>query len=288
MAKRTPAAGGAKRTVEDYADDWESNAQLDARFAILSDPAHNDGGWEDETESFMASGEREIARVMDHLSTQGLAPLATRSAMDFGCGIGRLTNALGRRFDRAVGVDISPTMVAKATEHAIGDHVSFVVNQADDLSCFEDDRFDFVYTNIVLQHVSNELQRRYLAEFCRVLAPGGLAVVQLPSVRRGLKGTVRRWLPDQVGQAVRGALRPAATLRREGYTIRMEMNCLPEAEVWSVVEANGAVVVATSYSNAAEADFNGELVFLDADGAWDRARGGGYVSPVYVIRGCLA
>lgn len=49
--------------------------------------------------------------------------------------------------------------------------VSFVVNRSDDLSQFDDSSFDFVYSNIVLQHVSNELQRAYLAEFCRVLTP---------------------------------------------------------------------------------------------------------------------
>lgn len=282
------AAGSKKpatvRTVADYAEDWEQNARADARFAILSDPGRNDRAWEDETDAFMESGEQEIARVFEHLDSHGLAPDRRRRALDFGCGIGRLTNALGRRFDAAVGVDISPTMVEKATEHAIGDHVTFVVNQADDLGQFDDESFDFVYSNIVLQHVSNDLQRAYLAEFCRILAPGGLAVVQLPSQRRGLKGTVRRFLPPAATNVVRRFLRPAESLRREGYTIRMEMNCLPETDVWRLVEDNECVVVHTGYSNAAEADFNGNLVFLDKDAAWARAAGGGFVSPVYVIR----
>ncbi|MEZ5322787.1 MAG: class I SAM-dependent methyltransferase [Microthrixaceae bacterium] len=277
-------SGGAGRTVDKYADDWEANARRDPRFAILSDPAHNDGGWDDENDAFMASGVREIDAVFAHLDEHSLAPVRRRRALDFGCGLGRLSNALGSRFDAVVGVDISATMVEKATALAVGPHVTFVVNQADDLGQFDDSSFDFVYTNIVLQHVDNDLQRGYLAEFCRVLAPGGLAVVQLPSLRRGWKGTVRRILPDAATTLVRRFGRPEGTLRREGYTIRMEMNCLPESEVWAIVEARSAVVAHTTYTNAAEPDFNGRPVFMDSVGAWQRAAGGGYVSPVYVIR----
>ena len=58
----------------------------------------------------------------------------------------------------------------------------FVVNAADDLSVFDDASFDFVYSVIVLQHVPDRgAIESYIAEFCRVLRPGGLAIFQLPS-----------------------------------------------------------------------------------------------------------
>lgn len=276
--------GRSVRSVDDYAADWEENARADARFAILSDPARNDRAWDADTDGFMTSGEHEIAQVLDYLDAAGLESPHRRTVLDFGCGIGRLTNALARRFDRAVGVDISPTMVEEATKHAVEPNVSFVVNRSGDLRRFDDGSFDLIYSNIVLQHVSNDLQRGYLVEFCRVLAPGGLAVLQLPSVRRGLKGTVRRLLPRAVGNAIRTMLRPAKSLRREGYTIHMEMNCLSESDVWDLVEGHGCTVAHTTYTNAAEASFNGDLVFMDRAAAWKRASGGGFVSPVYVIR----
>lgn len=283
MSARTRAGDGSK-TVAEYAEDWEHNARSDAHFAILSDPEHNDRSWELEPDRFMASGELEIRRVMEYLEHAGFDPRFDGRALDFGCGIGRLTNALGRRFDEAVGVDISPTMVEQARSLAIGGQVSFVVNQQDDLRQFDDASFDFVYTNIVLQHVSNELQRAYLGEFCRILTPGGLAVIQLPSLRRGLKGTVRRLLPPKVVAPVRRHLRPARLLRHDDYVIRMEMNCLPENDVWGIVEGSGCVVAHTAYSNAATADFSGDLSFTDRDEAYAAAAGSGFVSPVYVIR----
>ena len=129
---RHPPAGppASARGVADYAADWEANAQADARYAILSDPATKGGTWDDDT--FMSTGELEIARVFAELDRLGVVVSRRGTCLDFGCGLGRLTQALGRRFDQAIGVDVSPTMVAEATELAAAggiDNVRFVLNQ---------------------------------------------------------------------------------------------------------------------------------------------------------------
>lgn len=271
-----------ERPLDAYAADWEANARADACFAILSDPDHNDGAWD--TEAFLATGEREIADFFAELDRRGIRPWRTTRALDFGCGVGRLTAALGRRFDEAVGVDVAPTMVERATALHEGGNCTFVLNQRDDLAVFETGSFDFAYSNIVLQHVAPALQRAYVAELVRVLAPSGIAAFGLPSRRAGLKGAVRRALPPAVGHRVRSLLRPPATLRRDDYVIRMEMNCLPEREVRALVAAAGGVIEDVLYTNAAEPDFGGRFVFLDRDAAERRARGGGYVTPHYVVR----
>src|SRR4051794_5005418 len=167
-----PSGGG--RHLADYAADWEANAQADARYAILSDPASKGGTWDDDT--FMETGELEIARVFAELDRLGVLVSRTGPCLDFGCGLGRLTRALGRRFDQAIGVDVSPTMVAQATELATAagiDNVRFALNQEPHLAQFDTGSIDFVYSNIVLQHVSPDLQLGYLREFGRLLAPGG-------------------------------------------------------------------------------------------------------------------
>jgi len=271
----------AERGIGEYAADWEANARVDARFAILSDPDH---GEEWSTTEFLATGEQEIASVFSHLDDVGLAPVARVRALDFGCGVGRLTRALGRRFDEAVGVDVAPTMVDQARALDPEANVSFVVNQAADLGAFADASFDFVYSNIVLQHVGNELQRGYVAEFCRILAPGGLAVFQIPSRRLGVQGALRRALPPEVTARLRRLRRPDALLRRDDAVLHMEMNCLPESEVRAVVAANGARVVDVVHTNAAEPGFAGQVVFLDRDAARTRAGRGGYLSPLYTVR----
>ena len=162
--------------------------------------------------------------------------------------------------------------------------VSFVLNRSSDLGCFDDSSFDFIYSNLVLQHVSNDLQRSYLLEFCRILTPGGLAVIQVPSLRRGFKGAVLAMLPPQLVAPVRRRLRPSELLRRDDHVLHMEMNCLPESDVWGIVEGTGCVVAHCAYSNGATANFGGDLSFTGREEAYAGAAGGGFVSPVYVIR----
>ncbi|MGZ4695508.1 MAG: class I SAM-dependent methyltransferase [Acidimicrobiales bacterium] len=276
---------GSGRGLADYAADWEANAQADARYAILSDPASKGGTWDDDT--FMSTGELEISRVFAELDRLGVVVSRRGTCLDFGCGLGRLTQALGRRFDQAIGVDVSPTMVSGATELAEAggiDNVRFVLNQQPDLAQFDTGSIDFVYSNIVLQHVSSELQLGYLREFGRVLAPGGLAVVQLPSRRTGIRGLARRLTPDALLPLARRIVRPPAELEGDGYRIRMEMNCQPEGNIAELAAAMEATIIHIRYTNAAEPAFAGNVDFFDRKTAVTRARGGGYLSPVYVIR----
>jgi hypothetical protein len=61
------------------------------------------------------------------------------------------------------------------------DRCRYHVNDSTRLKHFETDTFDFVYSIIVLQHMEAPYIEAYLAEFIRVLNPGGLAVVQIPA-----------------------------------------------------------------------------------------------------------
>src|SRR5262249_49395237 len=120
--------------------------------------------------SFFASGEREIARTLRRGRLRRL-PRRRKAALDFGCGVGRLTPAMARRFERAVGVDVSAAMIETARRLDRRERCEFVLNEAPSLERFEDASFDFVYSNIVLQHMPSQLGVVYVGEFARVLQP---------------------------------------------------------------------------------------------------------------------
>ena len=118
-----------------------------------------------------------IARESD-----GLLPAERKRALDFGCGAGRLTQALAQSFDSVVGVDIAPSMIDIAHQYDRSDgRCTFILLEGQDLHELEDASFDFVYTAHVLQHMHPRYAERYVAEFMRVLKPGGTAFVQLPT-----------------------------------------------------------------------------------------------------------
>src|SRR5271163_1555738 len=95
-------------------DDWKTLGNLDPYYSVLTDPkfklAKIDGPARDE---FFATGVQHVDYLLDALKADfGFAPHG--KALDFGCGVGRITKALAAHFDTVVGLDISPGMLAQA------------------------------------------------------------------------------------------------------------------------------------------------------------------------------
>jgi len=117
---------------------------------------------------------------MENVERWGV-PQRRGRVLDFGCGVGRLTQALGDHFERATGVDISPTMLELARKYnRHGERCEFVWNAEPKLRMFPDCSFDMIYSRITLQHIMPRHVRKYLVEFLRLLAPEGLLLFQLP------------------------------------------------------------------------------------------------------------
>jgi SAM-dependent methyltransferase len=180
---------------------WDELGQRDPLWAILSDPAKKGGRWD--LEEFFQTGVNEVEGVIKYLESLKV-DFPRRKALDFGCGVGRLTQALAPHFQEVCGVDIAPSMLEQANAYnRHGGRCKYFLNQTDDLKLFADDAFDFIYTMVVLQHMEPAHSKNYVREFVRVLAPGGVLVFQLPSEigtglsplpKKGLKEALKGWL----------------------------------------------------------------------------------------------
>jgi SAM-dependent methyltransferase len=178
----------SERAVERLAGqkrDWEALAEIDPLWAILGDPSRRGGGWD--IEEFFATAEATLAPIFTAAEELDV-PVRWQRALDFGCGVGRITRALGSRFESACGIDISERMVELARElNADYPNCVFLLNDAPDLRQFEAGSFDLVFENLALQHLpSKALVWRYVSEFLRIVRPDGLVVFQLPSSVRWL------------------------------------------------------------------------------------------------------
>jgi SAM-dependent methyltransferase len=153
-------------------------------------------------------------------------PASRGSALDFGCGIGRLSQALADHFDKVYGVDISPKMIKLAQQHnRNGVRVEYVCNPESELKRFADGSIDMILSWITLQHVRPRYARRYMQEFLRVLAPGGLLMFQYPSQPIGLGVRLARW------SALLSRPRP------------MYMNGMDREEVVALLERSGGRIL---------------------------------------------
>ncbi len=167
---------------EELARSWDAWGESDPLWAILTLPGTRGGRWD--PEEFFRSGEVEIDELFAYLERLGW-PLARHRALDFGCGVGRLTQALCTRFERVDGVDVAASMIDGAERfNRFGDRCRYHLNVSQDLALFPEGSFDLVYSAYVLQHMAPGFAEGYVREFVRVLADGGLALFQLPTARR--------------------------------------------------------------------------------------------------------
>ena len=184
--------------LQELQKNWNELGKTDPLWAILTDPSCRGGKWD--VERFFATGREEIAEVMQQADALHL-PEHRGTALDFGCGVGRLTQALCGWFDRCYGVDIAPSMIDLARQYnRAGLKCEYFVNPHPDLRLFPDDQFDLVHSNIVLQHMRPEYSALYIREFVRVVRPGGLVIFQIPEGKRP-SATPLAPLPDSAFRA---------------------------------------------------------------------------------------
>ncbi|GAA3460454.1 methyltransferase domain-containing protein [Saccharothrix longispora] len=162
--------------LEGVRDVWEHLGATDPYWAVLTEDEFHGG---EARARFFDSGRAEVAGLLKVLDRDDWPEDTV--AVDFGCGVGRISFALAEHFGTVVGVDVAASMLAEArANNPFPERVRFVHNDASTLP-FEDDSVDLVVTVITLQHIPPSLTLRYLLEMIRVVKPGGRLLFQLPS-----------------------------------------------------------------------------------------------------------
>jgi SAM-dependent methyltransferase len=253
-------------SLDDVRKNWDALGTEDPLWAVLTDDRYHGGLWDED--AFFATGAEEIAGVVRDLDRLG-KPKRRGRCLDFGCGVGRLTQALAAHFESCDGVDIAPSMIAAPRRlDRSGGRCSFHVNDAPDLALFPAKTFDFVYSNIVLQHMPPEAAKAYVLEFLRVLAPGGLAMFEIPSENIKAEVLERERLPDAAHAAVISATLPARLAPGQRFTLEARVrNAGPAA--WPA-PPNGSAIGRIRFGNHWWRT-NGDLLSMD-DGRTDLPR----------------
>jgi SAM-dependent methyltransferase len=222
--------------------EWEELAALDPLWAVLSEPDRKGGRWE--LDSFLATGELEVARTLGRVAELGL-PERRERALDFGCGVGRVTRALASRFEQVVGLDASRTMVEHARRiNEDMPNASFVAGSLDRL---DPGSFDLVWSVLVLQHLAPDEVEPAVERLVELARPGGAVVFQLPHATRPLH---RLQLSRRGYRLLRALGVGAETIHRRTPLTPMRMTVLPREQVEAAVaRAGGRVLAAEPYED---------------------------------------
>lgn len=163
--------------------DWNERAREDAKYYVAF------GRRGQEEAEFFATAADVVRSLVAELKR--LPARQKLTALEIGCGPGRLMVPLSRHFAEIHGVDVSDEMVRLAEENLRGvPHAHAHATTGSGLSRFESGSFDFVYSYAVFQHIpSREVVFGYLREARRVLKDGGILRCQI----NGLPETAARY-----------------------------------------------------------------------------------------------
>lgn len=176
-------------------EDWEQWGRRDPYFGVITHERFRRDRLDDAArEAFFESG-RDHVRYVLAMCRNYLDPhFAPARALDFGCGVGRVTLPLAAECGSVLGLDVSPSMIAEAGRNAQAQgvaNVELLCSGGDDLSAWAEG-FDLVHSCIVLQHIEPTRARALFGQLLGCLRPGGLGALQLTYAKA--------WFPDSFGR----------------------------------------------------------------------------------------
>lgn len=212
---------------------WKHYGDNDPYFGVLTNPEFKGTNLTPHRLlDFFATGDKHVTTLLDALGRYGF-DFARGSVLDFGCGVGRLLLPFSKQFKAAVGIDVSPGMLAECRKNCEQrSYPNIELLQSDDhLTALKGRQFNLVHSFIVLQHISYDRGVEITHQLLESVAPQGVAALHIqyagfPYIRgTGLKFLVKRlWLK----------MRERGTTNRE-----MIMNAYPLNDVFATLDSLG-------------------------------------------------
>lgn len=240
------------KTLQEH---WNRFGEEDPMWSILTQEDKKNNTWD--KDAFFENGAQKIDTLLKQ--SKRLNPnQSTESALDFGCGIGRLTQGLARHFNNVSGVDIAQSMIKLANENnQFPDKCKYFLNSNNDLALFHDQSFDFIISMITLQHMQPKYAQNYIKEFMRVLKSQGTLIFQIPAYpEKNIEDHYR--LSNRIKRKISKVLNPKAYKQAPV----MEMYCIPCEQIIRLIRSCGGKLIIIRKDKSAGADYESFIYII--------------------------
>ena len=209
------------RMVEHVEATWSRLGETEPHWSVLTDPRFKAERFAENHAEYRASGQGDEASLKEAAIRVGIDLSRYLVCLELGCGTGRVTEWLAKRFASVIAVDISRSHLEAARSALSGlSNVTLLnisrINQLTTLPAF-----DVLYSRIVLQHNPPPVISAILRHLLGALNPGGIAFIQLPVWIDGYKFRVA----DYLAGISQGPMEMHAFPQRELLTIIQEAQC---------------------------------------------------------------
>jgi SAM-dependent methyltransferase len=210
-------------------------------FAVLVDSPESIDTVDANISQFWSTGHAQALDLLQPLERFGLTELTSKTAVEYGCGIGRLSFGLASQFQQLHSYDVSDsqiTLAKKASVDAAVLNCQFHLSSGNPFAALEP--CDFFYSKNTFQHYPPPLIHQFIRNALRSLKPDGVALFQVPTFQPGYSFSISAWLAKDVADAPSHCLPQQAIFaliaeaKCELLEVREEQTDLPEGTVSNV------------------------------------------------------
>lgn len=175
--------GPAPRRRSDRTDrTWQHLGEMNPFFGVITDETNRSSAVDHVAiDRLYQSGEEYVRWIRDIVTQEFAGELTIASALDFGCGVGRITVPLAGWIGSAVGIDVSPGMLKEARLHSElhpDVDIRFVLSDESNLTALP--HFGLVHSFIVFQHIEPAKGRTLAESLLDLVEDDGLAILHFP------------------------------------------------------------------------------------------------------------
>lgn len=165
--------------MRDTDKDWIEIGRSEPFFGVLSNPQYlKEKLTHNAIDEFYKTGEGDIEYIVKTFE-EHFGVFCPTSALDFGCGVGRLLLPIAQRVSSAVGIDVSSSMLEETMKRA----ELLKIQNIHLYEAIPEGQFDWINSLIVFQHIPPAKGYKLLEKLLGCLSQGGLCSIQLTFFR---------------------------------------------------------------------------------------------------------